>query len=129
MFSLALKEGEHIRDYVHRVEIRSRKLPKDIDSLFAISFIKRMNYQEREQRVRFYLKDNANFYFANASSVVKFSFQEIGEPDQFRPQSKSQEPNVGMLYSAPSVAQVNIISKADIPTPNMTTLPIQPVMT
>ena len=39
MLFLLQGEKEHIRDYVHRVEKLSRKIPKDMDSLFAIAFI------------------------------------------------------------------------------------------
>lgn len=49
MLSLHQNENEHIRDYVHRVEKLSRKIPRDMDSLFAIAFIKGMLDQERRQ--------------------------------------------------------------------------------
>src|SRR5205807_9231238 len=91
MLSLLQGENEHIRDYVHRVEKLSRKIPRDMDSLFAIAFVKGMRDQERKQRVTFDLKDSPNFSFLKALSVVKFSFQEIGEPDPFRPNQQTRE--------------------------------------
>jgi len=83
MLSLMQGEMEHIWEYVHRVEKLSRNIPKDMDSLFAITFIKGMRDQERRQRVTFDLKDTPNFSFFKALTVVKFSFQEIGKPDPF----------------------------------------------
>jgi len=74
---------EHIRDYVHRVEKLSRKIPREMDLLFAITFIKGMKDQERRQRVTFDLKDSPNFSFVKALEVVKFSFEEIGDPITF----------------------------------------------
>jgi len=49
MLSLLQGEGEHIRDYAHRVEMLSRMIPRDMDSLFAIAFVKGMRDQERKQ--------------------------------------------------------------------------------
>jgi len=83
--TLSQGETKHIRDYVHRVEKLSRKIPPDMHSLFAISFIKGMKDQEGRQRVTFDLQDSPNFSFVKALTVVKFSFQEIGEPDPFHP--------------------------------------------
>jgi len=91
MLSLAQGEGEHIRDYVHQVEKLSWKIPKEMDSLFAIAFVKGMRDQERRQRVTFDLKDTPNFAFLKALPVVKFSYQEIGEPDPFRPSQQTLE--------------------------------------
>ena len=103
MLFLLQGEKEHIRDYVHRVEKLSRKIPKDMDSLFAIAFIKGMWNQERRQRVTFDLKDSPNFSFFKGFTVVKFSFQEIGEPDPFRPNQNVKEPEQPLmsLYSSP----------------------------
>ena len=117
MLSLMQGEKEHIREYVHRVEKLSRKIPKDMDSLFAIAFIKGMRDQERRQRVTFDLKDTPNFSFSKALTVVKFSFQEIGEPDPFRPNQRGRdlEHLSTSLYSAPIVPQVNAVAVTDIP--------------
>lgn len=116
MQSLLQGEGEHIRDYVYRVEKLSRKIPKEMDSLFAIAFVKGMRDQERKQRVTFDLKDSPNFSFLKALTVVKFSFQEIGEPDPFRPdQTTRDSSSVNVpLYSPPSVSQVNAVGKTEI---------------
>ena len=81
MLSLMQGEKEHIRDYVHRVEKLSRKILKDMDSLFAIASIKGMRNQETRQSVTFDLKDSLSFSFFKAVTVVRFSLQEIGEPD------------------------------------------------
>ena len=115
MLSLHQNDNEHITDYVHRVEKLSRKIPRDMDSLFAIAFIKGMQDQERRQRVTFDLKDSHNFSFVKALSVVKFSFQEIGEPDPFRPhqKAKEQEPPSSSLYAAPVYPPVNTVGKAN----------------
>jgi len=115
MLSLHQNENEHIRDYVYRVEKLSRKIPRDMDSLFAIAFIKGMQDQERRQRVTFDLKDSPNFSFIKALSVVKFSFQEIGEPDPFRPQQKARdlEPPSSSLYTTPVYPPVNAVGKAN----------------
>ena len=117
MLSLMQGEKEHIREYVHRVEKLSRKIPKDMDSLFAIAFIKGMRDQERRQRVTFDLKDTPNFSFFKALTVVKFSFQEIGEPDPFHPNQKVREPEQPptLLYSNPIIPQVNSVAVTDIP--------------
>ena len=116
MLSLAQGESEHIRDYVYRVEKLSRKIPKEMDPLFAIAFVKGMRDQERKQRVTFDLKDSPNFSFLKALTVVKFSFQEIGEPDPFRPDHQSHDvlPTSVPLYTSPAISQVNTISKADV---------------
>jgi len=121
MLSLHQEENEHIRDYVHRVEKLSRKIPKDMDSLFAIAFIIGMQDQDSRQRVTFDLKDSPNFSFVKALSVVKFSFQEIGEPDPFRPNHKAREPEPPStsLYTSPVYLPVNTIGKA-----NLTQLPV-----
>jgi len=42
MLSLPQGQDEHIRDYVYRVEKLSGKIPKYMDSLFAIAFVKGM---------------------------------------------------------------------------------------
>ena len=131
MLSLLHGEGEHIREYVHRVEKLFEKIPKDMDSLFAIAFIKAMRDQERRQRVTFDLKDTLNFSFLKALTVVKFSFQEIGELDPFRPNLKANEPQhqPATFYSPPIVLQVNTVAVSHMPrsTTKATTLP--PVMT
>ena len=97
------------------MEKLSRKIPRDMDSLFAIAFIKGMQDQERRQRVTFDWKDSPNFSFVKALSVVKFSFQEIGEPDPFRPHQKArdQEPPSSSLYAAPVYPPVNTVGKAN----------------
>ena len=53
MLPLDQGENEHNRDYVYRVEKLSHKIPRDMDLLFAIAFIKGMQDQERRQRVTF----------------------------------------------------------------------------
>jgi len=119
MLSLLQGETEHIRDYVHCVEKLSRKIPKDMDSLFAIAFVKGMRDQDRKQRVTFDLKDSPNFSFVKALTVVKFSFQEIGEPDPFRPAQPACEMPTSQvpLYTNPVLSSVNTVNKADISTP------------
>jgi len=119
MLSLIQGEKEHIREYVHRVEKLSRKIPKDMDFLFAIAFIKGMRDQERRQRVTFDLKDTPNFSFSKGLIVVKFSFQEIGEPDPFCPNQKGREPEylLPSLYSTPLVSQVNAVAVTDLSCP------------
>ena len=68
MLSLSQGEAEHIRDYVYRVEKVSRKIPKNMDSLFAIAFIKGMGNQERRQCVTFDLKDSPNFFIFESTN-------------------------------------------------------------
>jgi len=116
MFSLHQGENEQIMDYVYRVERLTCKILKDMDSLLAIAFIKGMQDQERWQRVTFHLKDTANFSFVKGLSVVKFSFQEVGEPDPFRPHQKSRdlEPHFTSLYPSPVYPPVNTIGKANL---------------
>ena len=48
--------------------------------------------------------------------MVKFSFQEIGEPDPFLPSQPSREMlgSLAPLYSAPVLSTVNAVSKTDI---------------
>ena len=129
MLSLLQGEGERIRDYMHRVEKLSCKIPKEMDSLFAIAFVKSMRDQERKQRVTFDLKDSPNFSFLKALTVVKFSFQEIGEPYPFRPnQTSPDSPQVNVsLYSPSSVSQVNAVSKTDITHSAQETIPLAPL--
>jgi len=99
MLLFTQRELEHIRDYVHWVETLSQKIPHKMDSLFPIAFIKGMGDQERRHRVTFDLKDTLKFSFLKALVVVKFSFQEIGEPDAFTPCLKSREvEQMGMLF-------------------------------
>jgi len=116
MLSLAQGASEHIRDYVHQVEKLSWKIPKEMVSLFAIAFVKGMRDLELKQRVTFDFKDSPNFSFLKALTVVKFSFQEIGEPDPFCPDHQSHNvlPTSVPLYTASAISQVNTISKADI---------------
>ena len=115
MLSLVQSEVEHIHDYVHRAEKLSRKIPKEMDSLFAIAFIKGMKDQKRHQRITFDLKDSPNFSFIKALEIVKFSFQEIGEPDPFRPTQKSHahESSAPTLYSS-LAPTVNAVAKTDV---------------
>jgi len=96
-----------------------------MDSLFAITFIKGMRDQERRQRVTFDLKDTLNFSLLKTLAVVKFSFQEIGDPDPFRPLPKSREVEqmANALYSTPPVPQVNAIGRADLPASFSANLP------
>jgi len=131
MLSLAQGKGEHIRDYVHRVEKLSRKIPKEMDSLFAIAFVKGMKNQERRQRVTFDLKDTPDFAFLKGLTVVKFSYQQIGEPDPFRPSQQTQEavePSVS-LYTTPAISQVHAVSKADVGQVSSGTIPVTPALT
>jgi len=128
---LAQGEREHIRDYVHQVEKLSWKIPKEMDSLFAIAFGKGMRDQERRQRVTFDLKDTPNFAFLKALTVVKFSYQEIGEPDPFRPSQQTLEavePSVS-LYTTPAISQVHAVSKADAGQVSSGTIPVTPALT
>ena len=133
MLSLLQGEIEYIRDYVHPVEKLSRKIPRDMDSLFAFAFVKGMRDPDRKQRVIFDLKDSPNFSFLKALTGVKFSFQEIGEPDRFCPsQSRHEVPPVQVpLYSNLVLHPVNTISKTEFapsssgnvsltPTPSLT---------
>jgi len=103
-----------------------------MDSLFAIAFIKGMRDQERRQRVTFDLKDSPNFSFVKALTVVKFAFQEIGEPDPFQPQLTNREHDSSSpaLYSAPVIPQVNAVGKAQLPTLAVGNSPLaSPVLT
>lgn len=131
ILSLIQGEKEHIREYVHRVEKLSRKIPKDMDSLFAIAFIKGMRDKERRQRVTFDLKDTTNFSFAKALTVVKFSFPEIEELDPFRPNQKGREPEhlLLSLYSTPLVPQVNAVAVTDLSCPAPENSVAFPIMT
>lgn len=125
------EEKEHIREYVHRPEKLSRRIPKDLDSRFAIAFIKHMRHQERRQRVTFDLKNTPNFSFFKALTVVKFSFQEIGEPDSFWPNQKAKEleqPPI-TLYSNPLIPQVNAVTVTDLPHQALANGLSSPIMT
>lgn len=126
MLSLLQGENQHIREYVHYVEKLSSKIPTGMDWLFAIAFIKGLRVQERRQQVTFDLKDTPNFSLLKAPTVVKFSFQEIGEPDPSRPNLKNNELQYQpALYSPPVVPQVNTIAVTDVPrsTAEVTALP------
>jgi len=133
MLSLSQEEVEHIRDYVHRVEKLSRKIPRDMNSLLAIAFIKGMKDQERRQRVTFDLTDSPNFSFVKALTVVKFALQEIGEPGPFRvrPHQKVPESNhpSPLLYTTPSLSQVNAVSKTEFPASPMVNSLTSPLIT
>ena len=83
IISLFQKGSEHITDYLHEVEKLSRLVPKEMDSLLAISFIKGMRDESRRERVSFVLKDSPNFTFSRALAVVKAAYRIIGEPDPF----------------------------------------------
>jgi len=71
----------------------SRRVPKEIDSLVGISFIKGMRDESRRERVPFNLKDSPNFIFLSALAVVKAAYQIIGEPDPFNPKKRSLHDN------------------------------------
>ena len=49
--------------------------------------------------------------------LAKFAFQEIGEPDPFRPlpSTRKVEQMVNALYTAAPVPQVKAIGRADLP--------------
>jgi len=117
ILSLSQGEAKHIRDYVYRVEKLSGNIHKNRDSLFAIAFIKGMGNEERHQRVTFDLQDCPNCSFLNPLTVVKFSFQEIGEPDLFHPTHKSVKTAASRspLYSLPVIPQVNTLAVTDVP--------------
>ena len=104
---------------------------KDIDSLFALAFIKGMRNQERQQRVTFDLKDTPNFSSFRALTIVKFSFQEIGEPDLFWPSQKAKEPEQPpiTLYSNPLIPQVNAVAVTDLPHLALANSISSPIMT
>lgn len=98
------------------MEKLSCKIARAMDSLFAIVFIKGMQHQERHQRVTCDLKDSPHFSFVKALSVVKVSFQEIGERDPFRSHQKAQEsePLSKSLYNSLGSSPVNPVGKASI---------------
>jgi len=52
-----------------------------------------------------------------ALTVVKFSFQEIGEPDPFQPTHKTVKTKAlpSPLYSPPVIQQVNTLAVTDVP--------------
>ncbi|RPA91888.1 hypothetical protein L873DRAFT_1866032 [Choiromyces venosus 120613-1] len=85
--------------------------------LFVIAFIKGMKDQDKWQRVTFDLKNDPNFPFSKALTVVKFAFQEIGEPDPFHPQPDKMESEVVPLYFLHNVAQVDALTKSEVPVP------------
>jgi len=47
MLLLEHSESENIREYVYRVAKLSQKIPKEMDSLFGIAFVKGLRDQER----------------------------------------------------------------------------------
>ncbi|RPB04124.1 hypothetical protein L873DRAFT_1938362 [Choiromyces venosus 120613-1] len=124
MLSLAQGEVEHICRYVHCVEKLSRKVPVEMNLLFEIAFIKGMKDQDKQQCVTFDLKNDLNFSFSKALTVVKFAFQEIGEPDPFCPQPDKMESVAPALYSLHNVTQVNALTKTEV-----LVLLIQPTLT
>ena len=79
----------------------------------------------------FDLKDTPNFSFAKALTMVKFSFQEIGEPDPFRPNQKGREPEhlLPSLYSTPLVPQGNTVAVPDLSCPALENSVAFPIMT
>ena len=76
-----------------------------------------MGNEERHQRVTFDLQDCPNCSFLNPLTDVKFSFQEIGEPDLFQPTHKSVKTAASRspLYSLPVIPQVNTLAVTDVP--------------
>jgi len=102
-----------------------------MDSLFAIAFIKGIRDQERRQRVTFDLKDTPNFSFFKGLTVVKFSFNEIGEPDPFHPNQKVREPEQPptWLYSNLIITQVNSVAVTDIPHSELANSVSSPIIT
>jgi len=93
IISLRQEEQQHITDYVREVEKLSRRVPKEMDSLLGISFIKGMRDEGGRERVSFDLKDSANFTFTRALTVVKAASQIIGEADPFNPKNSSLNGN------------------------------------
>ena len=102
-----------------------------MDSLFAIAFVKGMRDQERKQRVTFDLKDSLNFSFLKALTVVRFSFQEIGEPDLFRPSLNPRESSMAQisLHRSPAISQVNTVGRAGVARMVLETNEPNPVLT
>jgi len=93
IISLCQEGSQHITDYVREVEKLSRRVPKEMDSLLGISFIKGMRDESRRERVSFDLKDSPNFTFSRALAVVKAAYRIIGEPDPFNPKNRSLHDN------------------------------------
>ncbi|KAG0138239.1 hypothetical protein HOY82DRAFT_596352 [Tuber indicum] len=100
-----------------------------IDSLCTIAFIKGMRDRDRRQRGTFDLKGDPNFSFAKPLSIVKFTFQEIGEPDPFRPQTKTKEMESRALYASPNVALITNVTKTDVLSTLQPSMIPQPLMT
>jgi len=120
IISLCQEEYQHITDYVREVEKLSRRVPKEMDSLLGISFIKGMRDESRRERVSFDLKDSPNFTFSRALTVVKAAYRIIGEPDPFNPKNRSlndngnghsngkqQEDFEPPLYTSPEIQQIS----------------------
>jgi len=93
IISLRQEVEQHITDYVREVEKLSRRVPKEMDSLLGISFIKGMRDDGRRERVSFDLKDSPNFSFPRALTVVKAAYRMIGEADPFNPKNRSLNGN------------------------------------
>ena len=79
----------------------------------------------------FDLKDTPNFSFFKGLTLVKFSFQEIGEPDPVRPNQKVEEPEqpIMSLYSNPMIPPVNSVAVTDIPNSTLANSISSPIIT
>ena len=113
---LQQRPGQAIAEYVLEAERLSERVPRDMDSMLAMVFIRGLADQECRRRISYDLRDTPEFTFSKALHMVKSWFQEIGIPDPFNPNSVgfnsyNQAPAVP-LYAPPSKS-VTVAAKED----------------
>ena len=84
---LQQRAGQSIAEYVFEAERLSERVPKDMDNLLAMVFIRGLADQETRRRVSYDLRDTPEVTFSKALHMVKSWYQEIGVPDPFNPHS------------------------------------------
>ena len=83
LMCLQQKKGQTIIDYVREAENLSERVPKDMDDMLAMAFIRGLGDQESRRRISYDLRDTPEFSFAKALGMVKAWYREIGVPDPF----------------------------------------------
>ena len=103
---LQQRQGQAIAEYVFEAERLSERVPKDMDSMLAMVFIRGLADQECRRRISYDLRDTPEFTFTKALHMVKSWHQEIGIPDPFNPHSVGfssyNQALVTPLYAPPS---------------------------
>ena len=102
---LQQKHGQSIAEYSFEAEALSKRVPKEMDSMLAIAFIRGLAEQESRRRVSYDLRDIPDYTFSKAVHLVKSWYQEIGVTDPFNANSvglgNNQAAPAAPMYALP----------------------------